>query len=262
MSSLQIPPTLNNNNENLMFTMSSNTYTYNNNNNNKNNNNSINQNPIDYSKYMIGKNHKKRLKRNNNNNNNFLYFILYYLDVICKFLESFRSLCNFTEEISYSDLRHFIKSILHQSKISYSTVSTGLLYLLWCKQALRKSNNNRINFTAISVTQLFVTSQILSSKYLNDRNASNSAWSKISGICLENLNRMEMMLLSVIEYRLHVEVDLFNRWINFLFQPTKLNNYFSSDFMERQRQRHNHNHNHNHNTNTNSTTIIKRTRLL
>lgn len=70
---------------------------------------------------------------------------------------------------------------------------------------------------------------MLSSKYLNDRNASNSAWARISGIPLETLNKMEMKLLSFIEYKLHVEVDLFDRWIKFLFQPTKLSNYFSSE---------------------------------
>ena len=70
---------------------------------------------------------------------------------------------------------------------------------------------------------------MLASKYLNDRNASNSAWSKISGIPLETLNKMEMKLLSFIEYKLHVEVDLFDRWIKFLFQPTKLATYFNSE---------------------------------
>lgn len=70
---------------------------------------------------------------------------------------------------------------------------------------------------------------MLASKYLNDRNASNSAWSRISGIPLETLNNMEMKLLSFIEYKLHVQVDLFNRWIKFLFQPTKISNYFNSE---------------------------------
>ena len=79
----------------------------------------------------------------------------------------------------------------------------------------------------IGIFEIFVTALMLASKYLNDRNASNSAWSRISGIPLETLNKMEMKLLSFIEYKLHVEVDLFDRWIKFLFQPTKLANYFN-----------------------------------
>ena len=38
-----------------------------------------------------------------------------------------------------------------------------------------------------------------------------------------------MKLLSFIEYKLHVEVDLFDRWIKFLFQPAKITNYFNSN---------------------------------
>ena len=79
---------------------------------------------------------------------------------------------------------------------------------------------------SIGIFELFVTSLMLSSKYLNDRNASNSAWSKISGIPLDALNKIEMKLLSFIEYKLHVEVALFDRWIKFLFQPANISNFF------------------------------------
>lgn len=91
-----------------------------------------------------------------------------------------------------------------------------------------KQKNQKIIKT-IGIFELFVTSLMLSSKYLNDRNASNSAWSKISGIPLESLNIIEMKLLSVIEYKLHVEVDLFDRWIKFLFQPINITNYFNEN---------------------------------
>lgn len=91
-----------------------------------------------------------------------------------------------------------------------------------------KQKNQKIIKT-IGIFELFVTSLMLSSKYLNDRNASNSAWSKISGIPLESLNIIEMKILSVIEYKLHVEVDLFDRWIKFLFQPTNITNYFNEN---------------------------------
>lgn len=86
-------------------------------------------------------------------------------------------------------------------------------------------NKNRKFIKSIGIFEIFVTSLMLASKYLNDRNASNSAWSRISGIPLETLNKMEMKLLSFIEYKLHVEVDLFDRWIKFLFQPAKITNF-------------------------------------
>ncbi len=148
--------------------------------------------------------------------------------MIVKFLESFQGLCKIPLGISKHSIQGFVRHILHQSRISYATVATGLLYLLWGKQALKgHMSKYRKN---INLYEIFVVALVLSSKYLNDRNASNSAWSRISGISLENLNRMEMLLLSVIEYRLHVEVDLFNRWVKFLFQPTRMNNFYSSNF--------------------------------
>lgn len=143
--------------------------------------------------------------------------------MICKFLESFEGICSFPETICRYSLKSFIRSILFQSKISYSIVATGLLYLLWGKQSMKYKNAKMAK--TIGIFEIFVTSLMLASKYLNDRNASNSAWSRISGIPLDTLNKMEMKLLSFIEYKLHVEVDLFDRWIKFLFQPTKVLNY-------------------------------------
>lgn len=142
-------------------------------------------------------------------------------------MESFQGICSFPAGICRFSLKSFVRSILYQSKISYSVVATGLLYLLWGKQSMKHKNLKHAR--TIGIFEIFVTALMLASKYLNDRNASNSAWSKISGIPLETLNKMEMKLLSFIEYKLHVEVDLFDRWIKFLFQPTKLATYFNSE---------------------------------
>lgn len=140
-------------------------------------------------------------------------------------MESFKGICSFPEGVCRYSLRSFVRSILFQSKISYSIVATGLLYLLWSKQSMKRLANLKMA-KQIGIFEMFVTALMLSSKYLNDRNASNSAWSRISGIPLETLNKMEMKLLSFIEYKLHVEVDLFDRWIKFIFQPVKTSNYF------------------------------------
>lgn len=132
--------------------------------------------------------------------------------------------------MSRYSLKSFIRSVLFQSKISYSIVATGLLYLLWGKQSMKYKNPKMAK--TMGIFEMFVTSLMLASKYLNDRNASNSAWSRISGIPLDVLNKMEMKLLSFIEYKLHVEVDLFDRWIKFLFQPNKVLNYFNNTKVE------------------------------
>ena len=140
-------------------------------------------------------------------------------------MESFQEICSFPVGICRYSLKSFVRSILFQSKISYSIVATGLLYLLWGKQTMKKQKYQKLA-KSIGIFEIFVASLMLASKYLNDRNASNSAWSRISGIPLDTLNKMEMKLLSFIEYKLHVEVDLFDRWIKFIFQPEKISFFF------------------------------------
>lgn len=169
----------------------------------------------DYSRYLIGTEADEELFCFKSN--------ILFLEVICKFLESFKGMCAFPEGFSNHTMRAFVKSILLQSKISYSIVATGLLYLLWGKQSM-KLKHHKIS-RQIGIFEIFVASLMLATKYLNDRNASNSAWSRISGISLDTLNKMEMRLLSFIEYKLHIEVELFDKWIKFLFQPTKLSTY-------------------------------------
>ncbi|GAA5965887.1 hypothetical protein JCM3765_006477 [Sporobolomyces pararoseus] len=60
--------------------------------------------------------------------------------------------------------------------------------------------------------RMFLSSLISASKYLQDRNYSNKAWSKISGLGIQEINRNEKSFLELIEWDLHLKAQDFKRW--------------------------------------------------
>lgn len=60
--------------------------------------------------------------------------------------------------------------------------------------------------------RMFLAALMCASKYLQDRNFSNRAWSKISGLPVKEVNSNERVFLTLVAYRLHVEVDTFDKW--------------------------------------------------
>lgn len=59
--------------------------------------------------------------------------------------------------------------------------------------------------------RMFLAALISSSKYLQDRNYSNRAWSKISGLPALEINVNERMFLSLMEYQLFVSAESFQQ---------------------------------------------------
>jgi hypothetical protein len=53
---------------------------------------------------------------------------------------------------------------------------------------------------------------MVASKYLQDRNYSNKAWAKISGLSIKEINANELIFLKLIDYSLFVSHETFMRW--------------------------------------------------
>ncbi|TPX67844.1 hypothetical protein CcCBS67573_g07355 [Chytriomyces confervae] len=69
--------------------------------------------------------------------------------------------------------------------------------------------------------RVFLTALILASKYLQDRNYSNKAWSKISGLAVSEINANEFQFLSLINYDLFVGHQAFSQWTVLLMAKTQ-----------------------------------------
>ncbi|KAI9238300.1 MAG: hypothetical protein BYD32DRAFT_358278, partial [Podila humilis] len=58
----------------------------------------------------------------------------------------------------------------------------------------------------------FLAALMVASKYLQDRNYSNKAWAKISGLSIKEINANELIFLKLIDYSLFVSNETFMRW--------------------------------------------------
>ncbi|CAK7268808.1 PHO85 cyclin-5 [Sporothrix epigloea] len=117
-------------------------------------------------------------------------------------------------------LRTFIQETLRRSRASYSTLQVALYYLVLIKPRLPcqdSSSNKTKTSQACRAMQcgrrMFLAALILASKYLQDRNYSSRAWSKISGLSTAEINQNESAFLHAINWRLHVTSEVYNRWI-------------------------------------------------
>ncbi|KAL8760128.1 MAG: hypothetical protein Q9199_000265 [Rusavskia elegans] len=116
-------------------------------------------------------------------------------------------------------LRTFVQEVLRRSKTSYSTLQVALYYLILIQSCLPRHDftmEQREDSQACRAMQcgrrMFLASLILASKYLQDRNFSARAWSKISGLKTCEINANEMAFLTAVNWKLHIPEPVFHRW--------------------------------------------------
>ena len=116
-------------------------------------------------------------------------------------------------------LRTFVQEVLRRSKTSYSTLLVAIYYLVVVMSGLPKDDftmEQKIDSDGFRAMQcgrrMFLAALILASKYLQDRNYSTRAWSKISGLKLSEINTNERAFLAAVNWKLHMPEPLFQRW--------------------------------------------------
>ena len=115
-------------------------------------------------------------------------------------------------------LKTFIQETLRRSKTSYSTLQVALYYLIVLKDHLptgdlTKEQPKGDDCRAMQCgRRMFLAALILASKYLQDRNYSTRAWSKISGLRTVEINQNEIKYLTAIDWKLHLQKETFDRW--------------------------------------------------
>ncbi|KAL7747932.1 hypothetical protein RI367_006679 [Sorochytrium milnesiophthora] len=131
-------------------------------------------------------------------------------------------------------LPDFIREILRRSKSSFSTLQLALFYVFKFASAFPRSPLGRPADRVVAVVdgmpatgvvplaravpiascprRLFLAALILASKYLQDKNYSSRAWSKISGLPPREINSNEMDFLTVVDHRLFVLSSTFAKW--------------------------------------------------
>ncbi|KAI1203472.1 hypothetical protein F5X97DRAFT_330157 [Nemania serpens] len=124
-------------------------------------------------------------------------------------------------------LRTFIQETLRRSRTSYSTLQVALYYLILIKPHVPSHDftmEQPDDIHAVRALQcgrrMFLAALILASKYLQDRNYSARAWSKISGLATQEINQNEMAFLSAVNWKLHITDAVFKRWTEIILKHT------------------------------------------
>jgi len=126
-------------------------------------------------------------------------------------------------------IRLFIQETLRRSRTSWSTLQTALFYLMRIKPQIKflwlnpdrwtlnsKDDNSQGSDPATCGRRMFLASLIIASKYLQDRNYANNAWSKICGLPVQEINVIERRFLNLIDYNLFIGEDVYKNWTNLL----------------------------------------------
>lgn len=124
-------------------------------------------------------------------------------------------------------LRTFIQETLRRSRTSYSTLQVALYYLILIKPHVPKYNftteqpEDRHADRALQCgRRMFLAALILASKYLQDKNYSARAWSKISGLNTQEINQNEIAFLLAVSHKLHIVDEVFQRWTDIVLKYT------------------------------------------
>ena len=124
-------------------------------------------------------------------------------------------------------LRTFIQETLRRSRTSYSTLQVALYYLILIKPhvpehdfTMEQPCDNTTLRSLQCGRRMFLAALILASKYLQDRNYSARAWSKISGLNTSEINQNEMAFLLAVNWRIHITDAVFQRWTDIVLQYT------------------------------------------
>jgi hypothetical protein len=126
-------------------------------------------------------------------------------------------------------LRMFIQETLRRSRTSYSTLQVALYYLILIKPHLPKhdftmSQPEEASLRALQCgRRMFLAALILASKYLQDRNYSARAWSKISGLKVCEINTNEMAFLEAVNWKLHIVDSIWEKWQEVVLRHTPTN---------------------------------------
>lgn len=133
-------------------------------------------------------------------------------------------------------LRYFIRETLRRSRTSYCTLQVALWYLVLIRPYILacykkrssvspESGHNQsscpVGFPAAKCgRRMFLSALILASKYLQDRNFTARAWSKITGLSAQEISSNESNYLVAIDWNLHMKEHDFGLWNSIILHST------------------------------------------
>ncbi|GAC72345.1 hypothetical protein PANT_7d00057 [Moesziomyces antarcticus T-34] len=148
--------------------------------------------------------------------------------------------CDLNKGKSALPLQVFVRETLRRGRASCSTLQAALLYCVRLGDAAKQSAQHTLKESTRAVgvqvsvetdaaspmlgmskeelclircpRRMFLASIMVASKFVQDRTYSNRAWSKISGLPVKDLGKLERALLKAIDYRLVISEGEWHKW--------------------------------------------------
>ncbi|CCL98932.1 uncharacterized protein FIBRA_00939 [Fibroporia radiculosa] len=105
----------------------------------------------------------------------------------------------------------FMQKVLDTTQVSQSVIVLSLHYIF-----RMKARNRFTSGQAGSEYRVAIAALMMANKFLDDNTYTNKTWSEVSGIDLDEVNRMEKEFLLGIDFGLYVDKSTYDSWLNLL----------------------------------------------
>ena len=131
-----------------------------------------------------------------------IYFINYYIKQNCIIQNDKKNTIFNSLKIPEISIKDYLTRIYKYTDSSYEI--SIITYIL-----LNKINKSFIKINSFNIHRLLCTLILIIIKYYSDNYYDNAYYSKISGISLQELNKLEITLLKKMDFRLNISLEEF-----------------------------------------------------
>ncbi|KAI7885373.1 hypothetical protein K492DRAFT_234163 [Lichtheimia hyalospora FSU 10163] len=113
-----------------------------------------------------------------------------------------------------ANLEQFLYHILKHSRTTHSTLQLAIFYLFRIRSRVLQHRHDNVYIAC--GRRMFLASLICAHKFLQDKTYKNLAWSKVSGLSVNEINHAERVMLQLLDWSLYVKKDTYDQWIQML----------------------------------------------
>ena len=107
-------------------------------------------------------------------------------------------------------IKNYLERLIRYTKIESTTLVLILIFID------RVCDINKIRLNYFNIHKLIIASMLVSIKYNEDDYFSNEFYAKVGGIRMTEMNKLEYEFLSLIEFNLFVNEEVFNKYNTYL----------------------------------------------
>jgi len=131
------------------------------------------------------------------------------------YISSIYYLLNLKDNKRYNNLLQRIQLEIENTKQEQGFINNGNIHERCCSTCGAYISCYKSE-SVVCKCRLFLTSLILASKFGQDKNYSNKAWSKISRFSVDNINYNERFFLNLIDYKLYISLETYQSFASLI----------------------------------------------